>query len=104
MRVREKSVFYTTVRFKDKNGIAMTPASASYRIDDVKSGTEIRDWTTIDDLSTSVELTISGDDNKMVDETNGKEMRELVIKWADSNGNEVKDATYYYVWNLKGVS
>ena len=42
-QVNERSTAYLTVTFKDKDRAAQQPTAASYRIDDVATGTEIRD-------------------------------------------------------------
>ena len=47
-RVNEKSTAYLAVTFRDKAGTAQAPVTASYRIDDVTTGQQVRDDTDID--------------------------------------------------------
>ena len=91
-----------TVNFYDLNDVLFVPASASYRIDCLTSGSEVRGWTEITPAE-SVTITLAGDDNRIVNSLNNREIRQLVVKFTDSSGNAQKDQAQYRVDNLRGV-
>ena len=65
MQVNEGTTAYLSATFADKTGVAETPTTVVYRIDDVRSGTEIRGATAVSAAST-VEITLSPADNRIL--------------------------------------
>ena len=100
--VNERGTMYVVVKFYDLNDALFTPASASYRIDCLTSGVEIRGWTEITPAE-SVTIPLTGDDNRIINGRNSRETRQLVVRFADSTGNTQKDQAQYRVDNLRGV-
>lgn len=101
--VNEKGTLYVTVKFYDLDDDLFTPTSADYRVDCLTSGYEIRDWTAITP-ATSVTVTLTGEDNRIVDSRHSREIRQLVVRYVDEAGNEQKSQAQYRVDNLQGVT
>lgn len=109
-QVNERGTWVTTVAFTDEDGNAVVPASASYRIDDVGSDTEVRGDTAISALASSVEILWTAADTSILDETKPYETRRMTVTWTyatatspsvTGNGSE---EYLLNVTNLKGVT
>ena len=101
--VNEKSTAYLTVTFKDKDGNEQAPTSATYRIDDVDSGTEIKTDTALS-VAASVEITLTPDDNAILDSGQSYEKRRVTIKASYGASDGVNEEYLYRVKNLAKVS
>ena len=98
--VREKNTSLKPISFTDENSNAVTPTSATYQIDD-ESGTVI----TAETSFTPGNLTISSNDNRILDTTKSAERRTVTIKWVYSGGTKNgADQFDYLVKNLTKVS
>lgn len=75
---QEHDEFSLTVSMYDTAGALAAPTSASYRIDDVKSGTQIRGNTALSAASSQT-LTVKYSDTAMVDPNNETERRRLTV-------------------------
>lgn len=62
----ELSQVTVTVNPIDTAGAAYTPTTARYRIDDCLTGKELVAWTTIDTPSTSMQISIPGSVNAII--------------------------------------
>lgn len=105
--VNERSTWITTVAFTDEDGEEVVPAAASYRIDDVASGTEIRDDTAITSLAKAIEIKWTAADTRILDETHPYETRRLTLTWTYGSDSPPSQGTSEYllnVVNLKGVT
>lgn len=108
--VTERSSWITTVAFTDEDGEAVVPASASYRVDDVGSGTEVRDDTDISPLAASTDVILTAADTSILDETHPYETRRVTVSWTfptASSPSVTGTGTKEYlvnVVNLKGVT
>lgn len=98
--VNEASTAYLAVAFYDKAGSLDTPASVSYRIDDVDSGDPVKGDTPIGAAS-SIEITLSPADNAMVDSTKRFEMRRVTVEATYGVSDKVQDEYLYKVKNLR---
>lgn len=100
--VNERGTLYVTVKFYDLDDALFTPVTAAYRVDCLTSGHEVRAWT---DLvpATSVTITLTNDDNRIIDSAHSREIRQLVVRYVDEAGNEQKSQAQYRVDNLQGV-
>lgn len=102
-RVNEKSTAYLTITFRDKAGAAQAPTTASYRIDDVTSGQPVRDDTDIDAPGSTVELTLTVDDNALKNAYAAAEQRRVTVVAEYGAGDAVRAEYIYEVANLAGV-
>lgn len=105
--VNERSAWFTTITFTDEDGLPVVPSIASYRIDDVPSGVEIRADTVINPLSTSVDTKWERADTLILDETHPYETRRMTITWiygTDSPPSHGASEYLLNVVNLKGVT
>ena len=103
-RVNEKSTAYLSVTFRDKAGAAQAPASAKYRIDDVATGQSVRSDTDLDSPGSTVELTLTVDDNALKNPIAATEQRRVTVVAEYGNGDAVRSEYIYEVINLAGVS
>ena len=96
----EGSTGYVTVSFFDGAGASAVPASLSYRIDDVPSGTEIRGDTSLAPAA-SVEITLTPTDNQILDDTRIGEVRAITVTATYGATDAVNSAYQYRVLNLR---
>ena len=80
--VNEKSTIILPINFRDENGDAVTPTSATVRIDDKGSGTQIRAEAAISVTSSTYDLTVTGAENEILDQENDYETRVITLAWA----------------------
>ena len=102
--INERSTFYITATFKDKAGNPENPAASRYRIDNPKTGEQIRDWTALSPSVGVVEITINTADNTLT-QTNVLQEKRLLTVDADYGSttpyaNGVKDT---YAWEIKAL-
>ena len=101
--VNENSTAYLTLTFKDKNGNLATPQTIIYNIHCLTNGQEIKGDTNVTPAS-SVEITITPNENRIID-PNNKYERRLVTVTATYNANDEVTAEYEYkVLNLRYIS
>jgi len=103
-RVNEKSTAYLSVTFRDKAGAAQAPATAQYRIDDVATGQLVRVDTAISSPGSTVELTLTVDDNTMKNPIVAAEQRRVTVTAEYGAGDAVRSEYIYEVVNLAGVA
>ena len=103
-RVNEKSTAYLTVTFRDKAGAAQAPATAKYRIDDVATGQPVRSEIDISSPGSTVELTLTVDDNTLKNSIAAAEQRRVTVVAEYGSGDAVRSEYIYEVFNLAGVS
>lgn len=103
-RVNEKSTAYLSITFRDKAGAAQAPAAAKYRIDDVVTGQPVRAETEIASPGSTVELTLTVDDNTLKNPIAATEQRRVTVTGEYGAGDAVRAEYIYEVVNLVGVS
>lgn len=106
--INEQTSQTFTAEFYDENNTSITPEIAMYSVHDVGSGTAIIPETQITNISPSVEIEVSTNDNKILTDTNTKETRNLTVqfKYRNSKGELTKGDTiemYWDVLNLKFI-
>lgn len=100
----ERSTVLITVTFTDDNGDPVTPSSATYRVDDRASRTAILAATSIGSLSTSVDLTITSEQNAIVRPRKAFEVRTVTVEFDYDGSTKHGTAQYEYkLVNLYGV-
>jgi hypothetical protein len=103
-RVNEKSTAYLSVTFRDKAGAAQAPATATYRIDDVTGGENVRAETEIPSPGSTVELTLSVADNTLKNGAAAAEQRRVTVTANYGADDAVRSEYIYEVVNLAGVT
>lgn len=95
--VNEGDNFNLAIAWKDSDGNAVTPQSASYRIDDVNSGAAVRAETALAATS-SVTVNVMKADTAILEPTNRHEGRRLTataIYGTDGDGNPKQKTVEY---------
>ena len=103
MQVNEGTTAYLSATFADKTGIAEVPTTVVYRIDDVRSGTEIRGATAVSAAST-VEITLSPADNRILGTAQNYETRRVTVVASYGASDQVTAEYTYRVTPLVGIS
>ena len=102
--VNEKSTAFVTVTAKDKDGAVAQPTTATYRIDDLDSGTEVRGNKAITMTNGVEEITLEFADNTLLDATKDKEVRRVTVDAIYNAGvDELHDEFFYELINLAKV-
>lgn len=101
--INENSTCFVPASFYDKNGSAEVPASISYRIDDVASGTEIKADTSVGAAS-SIEITVAATENAILDGDNKYEVKRLTLTATYGASERATEVVYWRVRNLEAVS
>jgi len=101
--INEGTTGYLTITFRDKGGSDESPASASYRIDDVTTGGAIRIATSLAPAPT-VEITLTPVDNRILNTKNSHETRRVTIVAIYGANDQVTSEYLYRINSLVGVS
>jgi len=102
--VNERGTHITTVAFTDEDDAPVTPGSASYRIDDVGSDTEVRADTDIESLDEEIEIVWETADTSILDETHPYETRRMTVTWIYDTDKQNSAEYLLNIINLKGVT
>lgn len=97
--VNEKIDSTLTASFKDEDGNPITPSSGSYRIDD-DSATEITGDTAFTPTGSSYDISISANENRILDATKSSEKRTVTVTF-QYGGKQGVEEYRYLVRNLK---
>lgn len=100
-RYKERSGFSTTAYFRDNDNAASAPTTVHYRIDDIVSETNITDWTSVS-AGVSVTITITPTENRMVNNINETERRQLTVSADKGLSTESRDTLLWRVVNIQG--
>ena len=103
--VNEKSTCFITVSFFDEDGGAVTPDHAWYKLDCIASGTVLQVETAMTGLSTSKEIVVTADQNRILRDVNVEEEKVMTVRFTYSNWTKQGTAEYRYkVLNLAKLS
>lgn len=102
--VNERSTSVVTVTFRDEDDALVTPSAATYRLDDKQRRTVILDDTNIGSLSTSVDIEITPEQNRILRPRAAFEIRTLTVHYEWGSGREANSEYRYKVINLYGVN
>lgn len=103
--VNERTSLTLTVSFFDEDEVAVTPDSATYRIDSLQGnrGTAVLAATSISPLSTTATLEITSNQNQIIRQRNVYEIKVVTVEF-DYDTDKHGTAEYRYkVLNLYGV-
>ena len=104
MRVfNEKSSVTVTATPFDVDGIAYTPTTARYKVNDCRSGNELVAWTSLTP-STSMEITVPGSVNTIVNDRNAKETKVITVNTDNGLSTEHNEDYTYAIKNLRFVT
>jgi hypothetical protein len=78
--VNEGSTLSLSVEFLSEMGTPTAPLRVFWKIEDLMSGSLIKDWTEIVNPSSRVYLTIGPDICSILDQTNSSEVKRVTIK------------------------
>lgn len=98
--VNEGSAGTLDITFYDNNGVAMVPATAYYKITDFETNTEIRGYTQITPLNTTVTITMLPEDNAIINNSLSHEKKIVTIKTNEIFNDAEIDEFEYWVKNL----
>jgi hypothetical protein len=99
----ERSTVVLTVAFTDDDGAAVTPDAATYRIDDRASRTSILPASSIGSLASSIDLTITSEQNAIVRPRKAFEIRTITVEFDYDSGKHGTAQYEYKLVNLYGV-
>ena len=100
--VNERTTLRLTVAFFDEDDVAVVPASANYRVDDVPSGTSIVASTVIAALAVTVPVTITEEQNRIITEAHLYETRRVTVDFRYGAGG-AKRGTNEYIYRVKNL-
>jgi hypothetical protein len=101
--VNEKTVAYLTVYFYDKTGALAVPSSATWKVHEIGSGTEILTETAIAPIASSYELTLTTAINTFLDGNHASELRRVTVKAVWGVGLETYGQYDYELIGLEHV-
>lgn len=101
-QVNEGNAAWLTATLRDKAGNLATPSSATYRIDCLTTGEEVRDTTALSAAS-EMEIALTIADTAIVNEGNSIELKRVTVIGVYGDGDEVKAQYDFNVKNLSGV-
>ncbi len=102
--VNEGSIAYLTVKFKDKTNALAAPASVTWEVHDVESGSVLLAATPIAPIANTVELTLTPTINTFVNSLNTEEQRRVTIKATWGVGNTTNAEVDYNILDMTWVS
>lgn len=98
----EESRVVITVEPFDLNKDPYTPTTARYRVDDCRSNNEMVDWTSLTP-STSMEITIPGTLNTIIEDRNRKETKVVTVNTDNGLSTQHNSEYEYGIRNLKFI-
>jgi hypothetical protein len=101
--VPERSRKSWRVTFTDDDGEVVAPTTIRYRVHDEDSGTELVAWTAVTP-SGRVTITIPASANRILDNTNTREIKVLTVQSDESTDNQQSSQERYQVLNLSGFT
>lgn len=99
-RVKEGSAFTATAYFRDA-GAASTPTNVQYRIDNLTTGENIADWTTVA-AAANVSISVTATHNAIRSQCNRAERLQLTVDADHGLATQVRESVVYEVENVHG--
>jgi hypothetical protein len=78
--VNEGSTLSLSVEFLSETGTPISPRRAFWKIEDLMSGTIVKDWTEIPNPAPKIYLSIGSDICSILDQTNSSEVKRITVK------------------------
>lgn len=99
----ERTTVVIGLAFSDEEGVAVTPSSGTWRVDDLTSGTELVATTAFVPAAATHDLVLSEEVNRILDVTRATETRLVTIVAVYSGTRQVTSEYRYQVKNLKKI-
>uniref|UniRef100_A0A6M3L5V9 Uncharacterized protein n=1 Tax=viral metagenome TaxID=1070528 RepID=A0A6M3L5V9_9ZZZZ len=100
--INERSTLILNIKFYDEDSALVVPDSATYKIDDIGSGTAITASTNITGLASSKDIHITYTENRILAEANQEEIRRVTVVFLYATST--KQGTAYYDYKIKNLS
>jgi len=101
---KEGSAFIATAYFRLRStAAAVTPTTVHYRVDDLTTGKELIDWTSVTPAS-NVTIAITSTFNDIQDDTSHRETKQLTIRADGGTDTEHLETIEWMVTNLLGIT
>ncbi|MCP5019814.1 MAG: hypothetical protein GY938_31690 [Ketobacter sp.] len=101
--VKERSSSTATAYFRDSSDAAEAPTTVHYRIDDLTTGTAVKDWTSAT-AAVSVAISITSAENQIYDSSNERERRQITVAADKDTDTETRDTAVWIVNNIGGFA
>ncbi len=103
-RVLEENAFPLTAYFRLRSTkAASAPTTIRYRIDCLKTGAQIRDWTAVS-AAANVTITITASDNEIENDSNRFERKQIIVQADAGLSGQVSGKAVWRVDNLTGIT
>ena len=103
--INERCTYVLTISFYDEDNVLVVPNTATYRIDDVTTGTAIKAQTTCGAvMASSMDVEITTDENNMIAENHTYETRRVTVEFTYGAAKRGTDEYLYKIHNLPGVA
>lgn len=103
LTINDRTTLVLTLTFRDEDDALVVPTAATYRVDDVLTGTTVKAKTSLTGLASSMELEITSAMNAAIGEQTLQE-RVVTIEFDYGTARHGSDEYRYYVKNLGGVT
>ncbi len=99
--INERSASVATVKFLNASRNLEAPSSARYRIDDVTKNRRrsVLGWTTIATPSSSEDITVTAEQNRILDDCNKRERRKITVEATSLAGLQYRQTFTYEIKN-----
>jgi len=94
--IEERQGTILTVTFEDRDGVGITPSTAKYAIYDIYSGEIITNVTDITPVSSSYDITITAQENRMINSSRTFEDKSVVVQWTYTPSSYESTRIYKY--------
>jgi len=103
LTINDRTTLVLTLTFRDEDDALVVPTAATYRIDDVLTGSVVKARTSLTGLASSMELEITSAQNAAIGEATLQE-RVVTVEFDYGASRHGSDEYRYYVRNLLGVT
>ena len=98
---KERSSIAVLVNFRDSSDAAAAPTTIHYRIDNLSTGDNLLDWTTVSPAS-SATITIKASENIIKNEGNRRERYQITVAADKDTDDETRDTAFWVCENIEG--
>lgn len=99
---QDKTSGTVTLSFLDVTGALAAPTTATYQIDCLTTGTNVRTLTTLTAAS-QITFILSTSDNAIINPINQSEIKKITVNATYGAGDEAHAETHYVVRNMRFV-
>ncbi len=102
--VLEESTFSLTAFSRTRaTKSASIPTTLRYRLDCLKTGREILDWTSVSPAA-NVTIVITATNNQILDDANMTERKQIIVQADAGLSTQVNGKSFWIVKNLRGIT